>query len=252
MKKYTFISQNNNRFWIEINSDKVFKLIGSIFEDEPKKEEININKDNLNFSIPFDKNKVIGLAYNYKSLVKKKSEFDEPLVFLKSNTGLIPHHGEIIYPNFVKKVWIEAELCIIIKKEGKNIDIDKAEEHILGYTCGNDVTAENIHKRDWHLGRSKGLDTFAPIGPYLFKELKTKDLQIRSFINDKKTQESRTSERILDDKECVSLVSKYFTLFPGDIIFTGTPAGATDAIVKKGDKVTIEIEKIGKLVNSIK
>ncbi len=198
------------------------------------------------------KNKVIGLAFNYKSLVGKENKSQEPLIFLKSSTSLIFNNEEIIYNNFFKKVWIEAELCIIIGKEGKNIKSKDAKEHILGYTCGNDVTAENILNRDWHLARSKASDTFAPIGPKIINDIDTSNLRIQSFINGKKTQDSTTNDRIFNDFECVELVSKFFKLIPGDIIFTGTPAGATDAIVKPGDEVTIEIEKIGKITNSIK
>lgn len=198
------------------------------------------------------KNKVIGLAFNYKSLVGEENKTQEPLLFLKSSTSLIFNNEEIIYNDFFKKVWIEAELCIIIGKEGKNIKSKNAKEHILGYTCGNDVTAENILDRDWHLARSKAPDTFAPIGPKIINEIDTSNLRIQSFINGKKTQDSSTNDRILNDFECVELVSKFFKLIPGDIIFTGTPAGAKDAIVKPGDEVTIEIEKIGKITNSIK
>ena len=106
--------------------------------------------------------------------------------------------------------------------------------------------------RDWHLARSKGIDTFAPIGPFLVKDLNCEDLEIKSSINGKITQKSRTSDRILNDHQCVELVSKYFTLFPGDIIFSGTPAGATDAVIKPGDEVKIEIENIGTINNKVR
>ena len=203
------------------------------------------------FKPPF-KNKVIGLAFNYKSLVSEKNKDQEPLIFLKSSTSLIFNNDEIIYNKIFNKIWIEAELCIIIGKEGKNIKAQNAKDYILGYTCGNDVTAENILNRDWHLARSKGSDTFAPIGPKIINGLDTSNLRIQSFINGIKKQDSTTSDRILNDYECVELVSTFMRLIPGDIIFTGTPAGATDAIVKPGDKVTIEIERIGKITNSIK
>ena len=129
------------------------------------------------------KNKVIGLAFNYKSLVGEKNKNLEPLIFLKSSTSLIFNNDEIIYNELFKKIWIEAELCIIIGKEGKNIKAQNAKDYILGYTCGNDVTAENILNRDWHLARSKGSDTFAPIGPKIVDDLDTSNLRIQSFIN---------------------------------------------------------------------
>tara|TARA_B100000963_G_C22564934_1_gene643189 strand:- start:139 stop:894 length:756 start_codon:yes stop_codon:yes gene_type:complete len=250
MKKYSYVTGKEN-FWVEISDNKTFKLLGSIYDSNPKKEEIDSKDLKSNFCIPFKKNKVIGLAFNYKSMMKKKENYDEPLIFFKSNTSLISDNNEIKYPKFVSKIWIEAELCLIIGKEGKNIEEKNAKNFILGHTCGNDVTAENIINRDWHLARSKALDTFAPVGPYLIKDLRGDDLEIKSSINGNVTQKSRTSDRILNDNQCVSLISKYFTLYPGDIIFTGTPAGATNAIAKPGDIVEIEIEKIGKLTNKV-
>ena len=182
MKKYSYVTGKEN-FWVEISDKKIFKLLGSIYESNPKKEEIDAEEFELNFCIPFKKNKVIGLAFNYKSMMNNKENFDEPLIFLKSNTSLISDNNEIIYPKFVSKIWIEAELCLIIGKEGKNIEEKNAKKYILGHTCGNDVTAANIINRDWHLARSKALDTFAPIGPYLIKDLKGDDLEIKSSIN---------------------------------------------------------------------
>ena len=205
----------------------------------------------LNYFNPIKNNKVIGLAYNYKSLVKEKDNYEEPLIFLKSNTSLIFNQENIVIPSDFKKTWIEAELCIVVKKKGKNIHHNDAKDHILGYTCGNDVTSSNLSGRDWHLARSKAVDTFAPIGPYLVEDIDTSNLKIQSFINGKKTQDSFTSDRILNDYQCLELVSKYITLYPGDVIFTGTPAGATDAVVKPGDKVNIEIENVGILENNI-
>ena len=168
--------------------------------------------EKLNFD-QFRTNKVIGVAFNYKSMVKKKNNFDEPLIFFKSNTSLIRNNEQIIYPKGLKKVWIEAELCIIIGKTCRNIDSKNAKDYILGYTCGNDITAENILSRDWHLARSKGIDTFAPIGPTIVKNIDSNNLNIKSFINGKKTQDSSTNDRILNDFECVALVSKFITYF---------------------------------------
>ena len=205
----------------------------------------------LDYFNPIKNNKVIGLAYNYKSLVKEKDNYEEPLIFLKSNTSLIFNQENIVIPSDFKKTWIEAELFIVVKKKGKNIHHNDAKDHILGYTCGNDVTSSNLSGRDWHLARSKAVDTFAPIGPYLVEDIDTSNLKIQSFINGKKTQDSFTSDRILNDYQCLELVSKYITLYPGDVIFTGTPAGATDAVVKPGDKVNIEIENVGILENNI-
>jgi len=149
-------------------------------------------------------------------------------------------------------MWHEVELAIVIRTQGKNIPIKEAGNYILGYTCGNDITCENILSRDWHLARSKGLDTFCPLGPFLVKNVSTDNLRLRSYINESITQESYTSDRIMNDMEIVSLISKYVTLFPGDVILTGTPAGATDAIISPGDTIKVEIENIGSLINYVR
>ena len=251
MKKFARFNMSGDVFWALVEGNNVFRVIDSIYSRTPEINQKPININKLKIVAPFEGNKVIGLGYNYKGLVGRKSHFDEPLIFLKSPDSVVAHNEDVIYSKYCKKIWIEAELTIVIGKKGKNIPLSQADEYILGYTCGNDITAENIHDRDWHLAVSKGLDTFAPVGPYLIQDIDTSDLDIRSSINGKTTQESRTSDRILNDQECVALVSKYFTLNPGDLIMTGTPAGATDAVVQPGDEVVVEIENIGRLKNYI-
>jgi len=252
MKKYAKIFHKNNEKWVECLDDNWYELIESIYSPNPQISNIVIEESDFKFLPPCEGGKVIALAYNYKSLVGKDHDFEEPLFFFKSPTSLVEHKGDVIYPDFSSNTWLEAELSVVIGKKGKNISMDEVDDYILGNTCGNDITCENIHNRDWHLARSKGLDTFCPLGPYLIKNLGTENLNISSYINGKKVQDSNTSDRVLNDKESVCLISKYVTLFPGDVILTGTPAGATDAIIKRGDQIKIEIENIGTLINSVK
>lgn len=251
MKKYARLEIDGDAFWALIIDNLAYRVIDSIYNQIPMIDHKPLGVNKMKLLAPFEGNKVIGLGYNYKGLVGKKSGFDEPLIFLKSPESVVVHNGYVIYPEYCKKIWIEAELTIVVSKKGKNITLSQADEYILGYTCGNDITAENIHDRDWHLAVSKGLDTFAPVGPYLIQDIDTSDLDILSSINGKTTQKSKTSDRILNDHECIALVSKYFTLNPGDVIMTGTPAGARDAIVQPGDEVVVEIEDIGCLRNYI-
>jgi 2-keto-4-pentenoate hydratase/2-oxohepta-3-ene-1,7-dioic acid hydratase in catechol pathway len=252
MVRFCKLFHENEAAWYQEIEGKYYQLTGEIFDNVP---EVNPNPVNLKkprFLPPFGGQKVVGLAYNYKGLVGETDNYDEPLVFFKSVMSLVGHEDSVIYPEFVEKVWQEVELAIVIKSRCKNVSVEDADEYILGYTCGNDITAENILGRDWHLARAKGLDTFCPLGPYLIKNIDTSDLRISSYINGKMTQDSRTSDRVLNDRESVALVSKYFTLYPGDIILTGTPKGATEAIVKPGDEVRIEIQNIGTLINKVK
>ncbi|MDP2685112.1 MAG: fumarylacetoacetate hydrolase family protein [bacterium] len=238
--------------WIKYQNEAWYEVFSSIYDKKPVISQIPFTSTDYHYLPPCEGNKVIALAYNYKSLVGKDTNFDEPLFFFKSSTGLIGHHDQVLYPDFGNNVWLEAELSIVIGAKGKNISMEEVDDYILGYTCGNDITCENIHNRDWHLARSKGLDTFCPLGPYLVKGIDTDSLIIRSFINGKMVQNSNTSDRIFNDKQSVCLISKYITLMPGDVILTGTPAGATDAIIRRGDQIKIEIENIGTLINTVK
>lgn len=252
MNRFCKLLHEGKASWFQEIEGAYYRLRGAISESLPHVEPKPVVIENPLFLPPFEGQKVIGLAYNYKSLVGDKSKYDEPLVFFKAPSSVVGHQETVWYPEFSNNVWIEAELTIVIGKEAHNISTEQANQYILGYTCGNDITAENILGRDWHLARAKGLDTFCPIGPYLIKDIDAGDLRISSYINGKMTQDSRTSDRVLNDRESVALVSKYFTLFPGDIILTGTPKGATEAIVKPGDEVRIEIQNIGTLINNIK
>ena len=251
MKKYARFNIDGDIFWALIKDNSAFRVVDSIYNQSPEVEKKPLDISTLELVAPFEGSKVIGLGYNYKGLVGKTSNFEEPLIFLKSPESIVAHKRDVIYPEHSSKVWIETELAIIVRKTGKDIPLSQANEYILGYTCGNDITADNILDRDWHLAISKGLDTFAPIGPYLIQNIDTSDLEISSSINGKTAQRSRTSDRILNDQECLVLVSKYFTLRPGDVIMTGTPAGARDAVIQPGDEVAVEIEHIGRLKNSI-
>ena len=179
-------------------------------------------------------------------------EYDEFPIYYYSNHNAIRGPGIInIQKDHMVKLDFELEIAAIIGKKGINIDVSNADDHIFGYTIGNDVTMSNILDRDHHLARSKGLDTFCPLGPIIETELDTSDIKLKNIINDKILQDSSTSNRILNDKEIVSLVSSFMTLLPGDIILTGTPANAENSIIKSGDTVKVSIEGLGELVNKV-
>ncbi len=251
MECFFRVEHKKKALWCKLIDNEYYELEGSIYANKARISKRPLKSRDFRFLPPCDGQKVIGLAYNYKGLVGKKKHYDEPLFFFKSPTGLLGHKGKIVYPDFSHTLWIEAELAIIIGKKGKNVSEREADKYILGYTCANDVTCLNVLGRDWHLARSKGIDTFAPLGPCLVKGLDTADLKISSYINDKISQDSRTSDRVLNDRQTVSLISRFVTLFPGDVIMTGTPAGAREAIVTRNDIIKIVIEGIGSLINYV-
>jgi 2-keto-4-pentenoate hydratase/2-oxohepta-3-ene-1,7-dioic acid hydratase in catechol pathway len=250
MRRFTRGNWEGRTRWLQVGDDGRGRLLAG----EPGSEALQgfptlEREDVCRFRplAPCTPEKVIGLAYNYKSLVGHRSHYDEPLFFLKSPTSICGHASSISYPDFSDKVWVEVELGIIIKKDCFRVSVEAAEDYILGYTIGSDVTAENICGRDWHLARSKALDGFAPAGPYLAMDVETDDLELTTCINGKEFQRGRTSDRIVNDWEAVSLLSRFITLKAGDLILTGTPAGARDSIVKPGDVVTHRIQHLGEL-----
>ena len=255
MRIYRF--QNNNKtFWgvaSEADTQDLKYISGSIYEKWNIDAKVNKESD-FRILPPFDGSRVIGLAYNYKDLVGFSDNYEEPLVFFKSPTSVIGGKDSILIPSQQKrvdKVWVEVELAIVLKKylfKATRVDLDDA---ILGVTIANDVTANNVDNRDHHLARSKSLPTFCPIGDYLIQDLNTSSLQMSTIINGVTTQKGNTINRICNDYESLLFLSSLMPLYPGDLILTGTPKGALSSLIKPGDDVKLEIEKIGSLNNII-
>lgn len=173
----------------------------------------------------------------------------EPIIFLKPPTSVIAHRQNIVYPEGVGRLDYEAELALIIKKEARNIPQDCACDYILGYTCLNDVTARDLQQKDGQWTRAKSFDTFCPFGPYLETDINPACLKVRSYLNGKRVQDSDTSKFIFSIDYLVSFISRIMTLFPGDVISTGTPAGVGP--MHLNDKIEVEIEGICNLMNYI-
>ena len=236
--------------WGIVEGAEVRAVRGSVY-DRPAHGPLAGAVDDLELLPPCEPTKVIGLAYNYKDLVGERESYEEPLIFLKPPTSVIPSTGAITLLPGLDAVWVEVEVAFVVRVGGRHISPDAGAEHILGFTVANDVTARNVHGRDHHLGRSKGLDTFCPVGRHLDTAIDTSDLRLRTTINGRLTQHGTTANRILSDAECLSLVSRFFTLAPGDLILTGTPAGAMDSTVHPGDLAVLEVAGLGRLANPI-
>ena len=225
---------------------------------------------NSNEKYPVNPSKIIALGKNYLDHIKEFASVDvsgfseeipkEPILFAKTPNVLIGPDESIVIPKFIYdydfddvQTHHEAELAFFIKKECKNISPDDAYDCILGFTCMNDVSQRNIQKGDqsgWFRGKS--LDTFGPVGPQLvlledIGDPQNLDLQCR--VNGEVKQNSNTKHMIFSVRETVAFISKNFTLLPGDLITTGTPAGVGQ--IAHGDVVEIEIEKIGILRNNV-
>lgn len=226
------------------------QVVGSVYGVWSPGEVVGTT-DDLSLLPPCEPRTVAALAYNYKDLVGPRDTYDEPLVFVKSPAAVIGSSDAIARPAWVDKVWVEVEVAVVIGTAVFEASRAQAAAAILGYTVGNDVTAVNVHGRDHHLARSKSLATFCPVGDVLHTGVDTRSLALTTTINGRVTQRGSTRDRIYDDVDAVMLVSRLMPLLPGDIILTGTPAGAMDSLVQPGDDVELVIEGLGRLHNRI-
>ncbi len=195
--------------------------------------------------------KIVALGLNYRDHAEEaKAKLpDEPLLFLKPATSVIGPGDPIVYPKMSKQVDFEAELGVVIGKTAKAVPEEKAAEYILGYTCVNDVTARDLQSKDKQWTRSKGFDTFAPIGPWIVTDIDPHGLEISSYLNGERRQHSNTKNLIFGPQQLVSFISHIMTLLPGDVIATGTPSGIGPMAI--GDRIDVVIEGIGTLSNGV-
>ena len=186
---------------------------------------------------------------NYRDHAKERGKPlpSEPLIFLKPPSAVAASGEPILLPAGVGRVDHEAELAIVIGRTARNLAVASAGEAILGYTCFNDVTAREVQDREIQYTRAKGFDTFAPMGPWVETELDPSDLAVEGKVNGVVRQSSRTRQLVFPPAFLVAFVSRIMTLFPGNVIATGTPAGIGPLV--DGDTVEIAIEGIGTLTN---
>jgi 2-keto-4-pentenoate hydratase/2-oxohepta-3-ene-1,7-dioic acid hydratase in catechol pathway len=173
----------------------------------------------------------------------------EPLLFFKPNTSVVGPEDGIIYPRQSHEVHYEAELAVVIGRLCKAVPAERVREVIFGYTCANDVTARDLQRTDGQWARAKGFDTFCPLGPWIETELDPSDLAVTCTVGGELRQAGRTKQMVFDVPTLVSYISEAFTLLPGDVILTGTPAGVGPMDV--GDTVSVTIEGIGTLTNKV-
>jgi len=221
------------------------------------------SESNSRFDIEtFVPGKLICVGMNYRShMLEQDGRFPEkPVLFAKSNSSIIKNGENIIYPAQTIQLDYEVELAVIISKKMKNIAESQVPDFIYGFTIMNDVTARDCQKSDGQWFRSKSFDTFAPIGPTIILKENLTDVQnlnLKSYVNGELRQNSNTSEMIFKINELLSFISMSMTLERGDLISTGTPAGVgifmkEKKLLRPGDEIVCEIEKIGILVNKVK
>ena len=196
--------------------------------------------------------KMLCLALNYGSHLHGADRPDRPQPFYKNNNAIIGPGDPIKLPADAGMVVGESELVAIIGRRASNVSEEEALEYVFGYTCGNDVSAREWQsgaKADTQWWRAKSSDTFGPTGPFIVTDIDPQNVNIRGLVNGVEGQKCHTSEMIFTTAQAISYISKYVTLDPGDMLWTGT-SGTTPPITPGGD-VTVEIEHVGILHNPV-
>jgi len=236
-----------------LEADTIRELKGDLFADEGVHETgATLKLSDVRLLAPCAPRNVLAVGLNYRSHIGTRTVPSVPEIFYKPVTCLQDPGGPIVIPRDATNVHYEGELVIVIGRKVKNASIDEAHAAILGVTCGNDVS-----EREWQHGpqkdlqwwRAKGSDTFGPLGPYLVTGLHYGNLLLETRLNGEVVQKQYTSDLLFDCPTIVSHISKWATLLPGDVIYTGTP-GATKKM-NPGDTVEVEIEDIGVLRNPV-
>lgn len=219
-------------------------------------------QEDVTFGIPHSApSKVICVGRNYADhAIEMKSQLPEhPVLFAKFNNALIGPGDQIEKTPYTKQLDYEVELVVIIGRTASLVKQAKAYKYIAGYTIGNDITARDLQKRTPQWLQGKSLNNSTPIGPWIITADEISDpnnLTIRSYVNGEERQNSNTNKFIFDIPYLIEFISHLITLQPGDMIMTGTPDGVGIAmnppqLLQIGDVVTSEIEKIGRLENSV-
>ncbi|MGE5405896.1 MAG: fumarylacetoacetate hydrolase family protein [Candidatus Saccharibacteria bacterium] len=191
----------------------------------------------------------VGLNYRDHAAELNMNVPEEPVLFIKPASSLVGTHAHIIYPKASQQLDYEAELAVVIGRTAKSIKSADALKYVYGYTCGNDVTARDFQRKDGQWTRAKSFDTFCPLGPWIETELDSANLKIKSWLNGQVRQDSSTSQLIFPVDQLIEFISGIMTLDPGDVIMTGTPPGVGP--MQAGDEISVEIEGIGSLTNTV-
>lgn len=221
-----------------------------------------ISAEDVDLLAPVDRpGKIVCIGLNYLDHCRETNipPPDKPLIFTKFTTALNNPNGKLVWsPELTQEVDFEAELAVVFGKTCRNVSQANALDYVFGYTTGNDVTARDLQRGDGQWVRGKSLDTFCPLGPNLVTADEVGDpqnLAIRSILNGHVMQDSNTGEMIFSVAELIAYASQSFTWQPGDVLLTGTPHGVgigrdPQVFMKDGDEIVVEIDGIGRLVNT--
>lgn len=248
--KLTRFLKNDQPCYGLIEGEAVYAVEGSIFDEFRRAEKV-AKLTEVRLLAPCRPTKILAVGLNYRTHAAEAG-YDvpsEPLVFSKPPSSVIGPLEPIVYPVLSQQVDYEGELAVVIGQRARNVPSQKAADFVLGYTCGNDVTARDLQRPDNQWTRAKGFDTFCPLGPCIVTDLDPAHLAVRTRVNGEIRQDGSTADMVFGVAELIATISQVMTLEPGDVILTGTPSGVGP--LQPGDVVEVEIEGIGTLRNPV-
>jgi 2-keto-4-pentenoate hydratase/2-oxohepta-3-ene-1,7-dioic acid hydratase in catechol pathway len=253
-KRYVrYVHRGETAFGL-LDGSEIRKIEGNVLGSRALTGE-SVSLGDVKLRYPIEPSKILAVGLNYRSHIGSNPVPKNPEIFYKPITALQDPGGPIVVPPGSKDLHYEAEFVIVMGKRASNVSVGDAPAHILGYTCGNDVSDRNWQSGtidgapDLQWWRAKGSDTFAPLGPCIAVGLDYAKSRIKLRLNGEVKQNQVVSDLIFGPPEIVSFISRYVTLLPGDVIYTGTP-GQTSPM-KPGDTVEVEIDGIGILKNPV-
>ena len=246
-QQYVHFNYKEKPYYGLLEGKKIRFISGDIFSKHTVTSE-TVSLEQVTLLPATTPSKMIAVGLNYKSHNSSRRGA-KPKLFSKLTSSLTAHNTPIWLFNGGDNLHYEGELVVVIGKKASNISVEEAPSIIFGVTAGNDVTERSWQSFDLQWLRGKGADSFSPVAPWITTNVNYNDLLVETRINGKTVQSESTKNLLFSVDEIVSYASKYFTLYPGDLIFTGTP-GRTSAM-NAGDIVEVEIEKIGLLRNTV-
>ncbi|HET6451642.1 MAG TPA: fumarylacetoacetate hydrolase family protein [Spirochaetia bacterium] len=233
---------------VESSGDRVRAFIGDAFGSRATTEESR-PLDSVRLLAPVLPSKIFALAHNYSDHLHGREPPREPQVFLKVPSSVIGPGDTIRLPSGQGRIDEEGELVVVMGRRCRSVPRERALDYVLGYTCGNDVSARAWQKNDLNWWRAKSTDTFSPLGPFIVTDVDPSAAVISARINDREVQRCTSSDLIFDVPALIEWISRWVTLEPGDLIYTGT--SGEPAELHAGDSVEVAIGGIGVLKNPV-
>lgn len=239
--------------WGIIEAERVRPFNGAdIYDRKFQFEADGVPLTETRLLAPVAPSKIVCVGRNYKEHAAELGNPMplEPLLFLKAPSAIIGHNETIELPPESAQVEHEGELAVVIGRRARKLRSDDDPlQYVLGYTCVNDVTARDLQRRDVQFTRGKSFDTFCPAGPFIETDINPMDVEVTTRVNGTVKQQARTSQMAFPVPMLLRYISHAMTLYPGDLIATGTPAGVSR--LTNGDVVEVEVEGIGTLRNRV-